>query len=161
MTQAINQFNQTAERGQIALLNGEAPAISAIIDSSVSGVVKTGDGVKIVATSKGAPKVAPVSGVSDAPAGFVLFNAVKNEYAANDRVEIAITGAFMYMTAGAALSAGVKVAYNPATGQVVAETPAVADTSTGAITPSNASGTVLDASSAAGDLIRVKIAGLL
>jgi hypothetical protein len=163
--QNINQFSQTAERGQYALGGVDSNVISAQIDASLVGTLKTGDGVKIIAVSKGLPKVVPTTGVADIPAGFLVFNPVKNEYAANDRVEIAITGSFRFMVASAAIAAGANVQYDPATGKVATASAmsAVANTSTGAvtITPSTACGVALEAAAADGDLIVVKVAGTL
>lgn len=152
MAQKLNQFAQTAERGQIALLNADSFILSAVVDASIpaQSTLKTGDLVKIVGTSKGVPHVIPTTAAADAPFGFVVFNAVKNDgFKAGDRVEIMFTGGWMYMIASAAITAGSKVIYTPASGQVTA---AVASPSNGAIV-----GVALDAASAAGDLIRVYV----
>ncbi|MGB2578980.1 hypothetical protein AAIR98_000899 [Elusimicrobium simillimum] len=146
MTQSINQFSQTAERGQVALLNGANPAISVMIDASVTATLKSGDAVKIVATSKGLPKVIPTTAVDDVADGFIMFNPVKNEFTGNDRCEMLFTGGFMYMIAGAATPAKSKVQYNPDNGYVGV---AAAD--------ANMVGIAVDTASAVGDLIRVKI----
>lgn len=152
MAQKLNQFAQTAERGQIALLNADSFILSAVVDASIpaQSTLKTGDLVKIVGTSKGVPHVIPTTAAADAPFGFVVFNAVKNDgFKAGDRVEIMFTGGWMYMIASAAITAGSQVIYTPASGQVTA---AVASPSNGAIV-----GVALDAASAAGDLIRVYV----
>jgi hypothetical protein len=121
MTQELNQFGQFAERGQIALLNGNSNVISVMIDVSQTAPLKSGDGVKIVETSNGIPKVVAVEDVSDIPAGFILFNTIKNaNFTAGDRAEIAIKGSFIYAIAVGAISAGASVQYDPANGKVSA-----------------------------------------
>ena len=44
--QALNQFQQTAERGQVAYLNCDSFKMSAVVDSSEAGTLKAGDAVK-------------------------------------------------------------------------------------------------------------------
>ena len=146
MAQALNQFQQTAERGQIALLTANSPVISAVVDSTEAGTLKAGDAVKLVSTSTGIPHVVKV-GVSDTTiTGCVVFNPVKNDgIAAGDMVEIAITGAFMYMVASAAIVAGAAVDYAYATGKVATANSGLA------------CGVALDAAAADGDLIRVAV----
>ena len=146
MAQNLNQFQQTAERGQIALLTANSPVISAIVDSSEAGTLKAGDAVKLVSTSTGIPHVVKVGNSDTSFHGFVVFNPVKNEgIVAHDRVEIAITGAFMYMVASAAIYAGVAVDYAYATGKVATANSGLE------------CGVALDAASADGDLIRVAV----
>lgn len=146
MAQSLNQFKQTAERGQIALLTANSPVISAVVDSTEAGTLKAGDAVKLVSTSTGIPHVVKV-GVSDTTiTGCVVFNPVKNDgIAAGDMVEIAITGAFMYMVASAAIVAGAAVDYAYATGKVATANSGLA------------CGVALDAAAADGDLIRVAV----
>lgn len=146
MAQNLNQFQQTAERGQLALLCANSPTISAIVDSSETGTLKAGDAVKLASTSKGIPHVVKC-GVSDTTiTGFVVFNPVKNEgIVANDRIEIAISGAFIYQVASAAIQAGAAVDYAYATGKI-----STADSGL-------ACGVALDAASADGDLIRIGV----
>ena len=148
MAQNLNQFQQTAERGQIALLCANSPVISAIVDSSEAGTLKAGDAVKLVSTSAGIPHVAKLAAgdTSLVPTGFVVFNPVSNaDIAAGAAVEIAITGAFMYMEASAAIEAGANVSYAYDTGKIATENS----------TP--VCGVALDAAAASGDLIRVAI----
>ena len=146
MAQNLNQFQQTAERGQIALLTANSPVISAIVDSSEAGTLKAGDAVKLVSTSTGIPHVVKVGNSDTSLLGFVVFNPVKNDgIVAHDRVEIAITGAFMYMVASAAIYAGVAVDYAYATGKVATANSGLE------------CGVALDAASADGDLIRVAV----
>jgi predicted RecA/RadA family phage recombinase len=146
MAQNLNQFKQTAERGQIALLCANSPVISAVVDSTEAGTLKAGDAVKLVSTSKDCPHVVKVANSDTACTGFVVFNPVKNDgIAAGDRVEIAITGAFMYMVASAAILAGASVDYAYNTGKVATSNSGLA------------CGVALDAAAADGDLIRVAV----
>lgn len=146
MAQNLNQFQQTAERGQIALLTANSPVISAVVDSTEAGTLKAGDAVKLVSTSTGIPHVVKVGNSDTSLHGFVVFNPVKNDgIVAGDRIEIAITGAFMYMTASAAIYAGVAVDYAYATGKVATANSGLE------------CGVALDAAAADGDLIRVAV----
>lgn len=146
MAQTLNQFEQSAERGQLAMLNGSSNAVSAMIDSSVESELKAGDAVKLVSTSKGFPKVAPVTAEDSAAAFFfILFNPVRNAgIKAGDRVELLYTGGFMYMRAGGAINAGARVAYDTATGNI--KEYASGD---------RPCGLAMDAAGAEGDLVRV------
>lgn len=146
MAQNLNQFKQTAERGQVALLCANSPLISAVVDSTEAGTLQAGDAVKLVSTSKGIPHVVKVGSTDTACLGFVVFNPVQNaDIAAGDAIEIAITGAFMYMVASAAISAGAAVDYAYATGKVATANSGLA------------CGVALDAAAADGDLIRVAV----
>ena len=146
MAQNLNQFQQTAERGQIALLCANSPVISAVVDSTEAGTLKAGDAVKLVSTSVGIPHVVKC-GVSDTTiTGFVVFNPVKNDgIVAGDRVEIAITGAFIYQVASAAIQSGAAVDYAYNTGKVATANSGLA------------CGVALDAAAGDGDLIRVAV----
>lgn len=150
MAQNLNQFQQTAERGQIALLCANSPLISAVVDSTETGTLKAGDAVKLVSTSKGIPHVVKVGNSDTACCGLVAFNPVKNDgIVAGDRVEIAITGAFMYMVASAAINAGAAVDYAYATGKVATANSGLA------------CGVAIDAAAADGDLIRVAVKAII
>lgn len=150
MAQNLNQFQQTAERGQVALLCANSPVISAVVDSTEAGTLKAGDAVKLVSTSVGLPHVVKVGNSDTAITGFVVFNPVKNDgIVAGERVEIAITGAFIYQVASAAIAAGAAVDYAYATGKV-----ATADSGL-------ACGVALDAAAGDGDLIRVAVKAII
>lgn len=57
MTQSLNQFNQTAERGQIALRGEGNNLISVVVDSAETGVIKAGDLVVLSGSNGGIPTV--------------------------------------------------------------------------------------------------------
>lgn len=146
MAQNLNQFQQTAERGQIALLTANSPVISAVVDSTETGTLKAGDAVKLVSTSTGIPHVVKCGNSDTTITGFVVFNPVKNDgIKAGDSVEIAITGAFIYQVASAALYAGAALDYDYSTGKVATANSGLA------------CGVALDAAAADGDLIRVAV----
>ena len=146
MAQNLNQFQQTAERGQIALLTANSPVISAVVASTETGTLKAGDAVKLVSTSAGIPQVVKC-GVSDTTiTGFVVFNPVKNDgIVKGDRIEIAITGAFIYQVASDAIQSGAAVDYAYNTGKIATANSGLA------------CGVALDAAAADGDLIRVAV----
>lgn len=146
MAQALNQFKQTAERGQVAYLNCDSFKMSAVVDSSEAGTLKAGDAVKIVTTSKGIPHIVKVGNSDTSCFGFVAFNAVKNDgIVAGDRVEVVFTGAFMYMVASGAIQAGAALDYSYSTGKV-----ATANSGLGC-------GKAMEAAAADGDLIAVYV----
>ena len=150
MAQNLNQFQQTAERGQVALLCANSPVISAVVDSTEAGTLKAGDAVKLVSTSVGLPHVVKSASGDLAIAGFVVFNPVKNDdIKAGDRVEIAITGTFVYQVASAAILAGAAVDYDYSTGKVATANSGIA------------CGVALDAAAADGDLIRVAVKAII
>lgn len=145
MAQELNAFSQVAERGQVALLNGANLVLSAVIDSSETGTLKAGDAVELVATSTGCPKVKKLTS-SGKPFGFVVFNAVQNDgIKAGQAVEVACTGAFMWMIAGSAINAGAEIEYTIASGKIATK-------ASGSL-----AGMALEKASADGDLIRVMV----
>lgn len=110
MTQNINQFAQSAERGQIALLNADSFTLDAIIDNTEAGALAAGDPVKIVASSSKIPHIVKANAETDDIFGFIVCNPVKNAgLVAGERVTVAITGAFIYLVAGGSISAQGKV----------------------------------------------------
>ena len=150
MAQNLNQFQQTAERGQIALLTANSPVISAVVDSTETGTLKAGDAVKLVSTSAGIPHVVKSASGDTAIAGIIVYNPIKNDgIVKGDRVEIAITGAFIYQVASTSINAGASLDYNYSTGKVATANSGIA------------CGVALDAATADGDLIRVKVTAIL
>ena len=150
MAQNLNQFQQTAERGEIALLTANSPVISAVVDSTETGTLKAGDAVKLVSTSAGIPHVVKSASGDTTIAGFVVLNPVKNDgIVKGDRVEIAITGAFIYAVASTSINAGASLDYNYSTGKVATANSGIA------------CGVALDAAAADGDLIRVAVKAII
>lgn len=150
MTQNLNQFSQSAERGQIPLLGAEGFVVSAIVDST-SATINAGDAVEIITTSKGIPKVKKLANATNAVFGFAIYNPVKNANVAGDRIEVMITGGVMYMIASEVINAGVEVEYNITTGKIA---PYVVDSG---ITPNTIVGKTIDYASGNNILTRVYI----
>jgi len=154
MTQTLNQFSQSAERGQISLLGAEGFLVSAIVDSTETGTLNAGDAVEIISTSRGIPKVKKLAAATNKVFGFVIYNPVKNANVAGDRIEVMITGGVMYMTASEAINADVEVEYDITTGKVA---PYVVDSG---ITPNTIVGKTIDYASGNNILTRVYIKSL-
>lgn len=142
----MNKFAPTEEIKGRRVLPANTESISGIVDASQSAALLPGDPVKIVATTQGLPHFAK-AGVGDVIAGFVEWNVIRPSYAAGKLCQISMAGNVMYMEANGAVSAGVKVNIVDLSGVKV-----------GAVAGSGSSiGLALEAATAAGQLIRVKI----
>lgn len=151
MTQSLNQFNQTSERGQIALRGEGNNLISVVVDSAETGVIKAGDLVVLSGSNGGIPTVKKAAGTAgEVILGFAVYNVIQNEFKAGMLLEIALTSVFMTMEASAAIAAGKSVAYAAATG-LVQEAPSSAAAATPVV------GVALTKATAANDLIVVYI----
>lgn len=151
MTQSLNQFNQTAERGQIALRGEGNNLISVVVDSAEAGVIKAGDLVVLSGSNGGIPTVKKAAGTAgEVILGFAVYNVIQNEFKAGMLLEIALTSVCMTMEASAAIAAGKSVAYAAATG-LVQEAPSAAAAATPVV------GVALTKATAAKDLIVVYI----
>lgn len=151
MTQSLNQFNQTSERGQIALRGEGNNLISVVVDSAETGVIKAGDLVVLSGSNGGIPTVKKAAGTAgEVILGFAVYNVIQNEFKAGMLLEIALTSVFMTMEASAAIAAGKSVAYAAATG-LVQEAPSAAAAATPVV------GVALTKATAANDLIVVYI----
>lgn len=142
----MNKFAPTEEIKGRRVLPANTESISGIVDASQADALLPGDPVKIVATSQGLPHFAK-AGVGDVVAGFVEWNVIRPSYAAGKICQISMAGNVMYMEAGAAIQAGAFVNVTNLTTVVV-----------GAAAGSGSKlGIALEAATAAGQLIRVKI----
>ncbi len=142
----MNKFAPTEEIKGRRVLPANTESISGIVDASQSAALLPGDPVKIVATSKGLPHFAKV-GVGDVVAGFVEWNVIRPSYAAGKICQISMAGNVMYMEAGAAISAGALVNITD-----------LSKVEIGAAAGAGSKlGIALEAATAAGQLIRVKI----
>ena len=142
----MNKFAPTEEIKGRRVLPANTESISGIVDASQADALLPGDPVKIVATSQGLPHFAK-AGVGDVVAGFVEWNVIRPSYAAGKICQISMAGNVMYMEAGAAIQAGAFVNVTNLTTVVV-----------GAVAGSGSKlGIALEAATAAGQLIRVKI----
>ena len=143
----MNVFAPTEEIKGRRVLPANTQSISGIVDDSQGDTaLLPGDPVKIVATTQGLPHFAK-AGVGDVIAGFVEWNVIRPSYKAKEICQISMDGNVMYMEAAGAVSAGVKVNITNLSTVVV-----------GAAAGSGSSiGLALEAATAAGQLIRVKI----
>jgi len=142
----MNVFAPTEEVKGRRVLPANTDSISGIVDASQSDALLPGDPVKIVATTQGLPHFAK-AGVGDVIAGFVEWNVIRPSYPAGKICQISMTGNVMYMEAAGAVEAGALVNITNLTTVVV-----------GAAAGSGSKiGLALEAATAAGQLIRVKI----
>lgn len=142
----MNKFAPTEEIKGRRVLPANTESISGIVDASQAAALLPGDPVKIVATSKGLPHFAKAA-VGDVVAGFVEWNVIRPSYAAGKICQISMAGNVMYMEAGAAISAGALV-------NITDMTKVEIGAAAGA---GSKLGIALEAATAAGQLIRVKI----
>lgn len=142
----MNKFAPTEEIKGRRVLPANTESISGIVDASQSAALLPGDPVKIVATSKGLPHFAKAA-VGDVVAGFVEWNVIRPSYAAGKICQISMAGNVMYMEAGAAVNAGALVNITD-----------LSKVEIGAAAGAGSKlGIALEAATAAGQLIRVKI----
>lgn len=146
MTQTLNQFEISNERGRLANKQSTPyvtnQQIDPTYDSAVNGALTSGDAFKY---SGSGSFITPATATTDAIIGFATFNIKDNSFIENEIVEIAHNTCEMKMIASAAIAAGAELEYNPATGKVATQ----------------ATGTVIgkarEAATADGDLITVAI----
>ena len=142
----MNVFAPTEEVKGRRVLPANTDSISGIVDASQADALLPGDPVKIVATTQGLPHFAK-AGVGDVIAGFVEWNVIRPSYPAGKICQISMTGNVMYMEAAGAVEAGALVNITNWSTVVV-----------GAAAGSGSKiGLALEAATAAGQLIRVKI----
>lgn len=142
----MNVFAPTEEVKGRRVLPANTDSISGIVDASQADALLPGDPVKIVATTKGLPHFAK-AGVGDVIAGFVEWNVIRPSYTAGKICQISMTGNVMYMEAAGAVEAGALV-------NITNLTTVVVGAAAGA---GSKIGLALEAATAAGQLIRVKI----
>lgn len=139
-----NQFNITQEQGAIDLQGLQV--LSCIVKSDESAALVPGQAVKLADVAGALPVVTTLTANTQESFGFVVSNIKKDSFAASERVEVAIGGAVLYMTAGGAIARGAKVEVVYTTKKVI---------TTGGTNP--VVGIALDKAAADGDLIRVLI----
>lgn len=144
MTQNINSFSIGKEPGQLDLQNSFVPRVISVIADSA---LVPGQAVKLVDGTSKIPHVTAVTADTDEVFGYVAYNTIKGTYAIGDKIDVALTGSIMYLTAGAAIVKNADVMFVTATGKVI--------TATGVT--KIISGRALDKASADGDVIRVYI----
>lgn len=142
----MNVFAPTEEIKGRKVLPANTESYSGIIDSAVVGSVAPGTPMKIVATSAKLPHFAP-AGSGEVVAGFLEWNVIRSAYVADTLCQVSPATNVMYMEASGAISAGVAVTMDSLSNITVK----AAGSSDPVI------GLALEAATAAGQLIRVKI----
>lgn len=143
MSLQMNQLKMIPVQGQLdlAIFNN---IITGQVDTNVVTPLVPGQAVKLITTSNGIPIVTPLTANTDATFAFVSYNIKDQSFPARSRVELALAGSTMQMTAGAAINAGAKIEVVYTTNKVI--------TNAGT---NPVAGYALDHASADGDLIRV------
>ncbi len=145
MTQSPNQFSQTPEKGDLDL-KYPGGVISGIVASTQSAALVPGQAVRIADVAGSLPQFISLAAEATEATGFAVRNIKDAEYAAGDRLEVAIAGSVQFMEAAAAIARGARVEVE-ATGDKVR-------TSAGT---NPIVGWALDKAAADGDIIRVYI----
>lgn len=154
MSQNMNQFNQSAEVGELDLQTNPNPATITCKFKDVSATADTtlipGEGAKLIDLGGsdiiGPPIVDERALVGDPIFGVKVFSTKKNAAVDGEMVQIAGKGAVMFMNAGAAIVRGAEV-------QLVLATPG------NVVTYASGSklGICLDKATAADQIVRVLI----
>lgn len=148
LTYQMNSFDMnSAIKGQ-RVLPANTESFSAIVDESQTDPLLAGDPVMIVSTTTGLPHIAKAA-VGNVVMGFVEWNVISNgSYAAGKICQVSPAGNVMYMEAAGALDAGVALNMSDLTNVTVAA----------AAAGKSVIGWSLESATAAGQLVRVKIA---
>lgn len=146
MVQNINQFGQSPEVGDLDLLEVSS-VLTCMVNPGSSSTIVPGQAVRLANVAKGGvPKVIPLTANTQATFGFMLRNLKDANRTDGQPLEIAISGSFMYMTAGAAIVPGAKVEVVYTTNKVIT-----------AAGTNPLIGFAIDQATADGDIIRVLI----
>lgn len=143
MVQNINQFAIQPSQGDKDLAVLSDNVISVQLDASSADIVP-GEAVQLVDDASKLPTVTALTADTDSTFGFAVRNNKDSGYTGGDRLEIAIQGTVMYMTAGAAIVRGAQVEVDASEVEVIT-----------AAGTNDVVGVALDKAAAAGDLIRV------
>lgn len=146
MTLNSNQFKMETVAGELDLQFNSSVVSGKVSANQVAALI-AGQGVKIEDSSTAIPSVL-ASGAGDEVNAFVIRNLKDANFPTDARVELAMAGSVMYMTANGAIPRWAKVEYDPATGKV--------GVSAGV---NQVVGRAYDKALADGDLIRVEIIG--
>ncbi len=142
----LNQFALTNQPGEVMNVNPSTIAVR--ISKDQVGTLIAGDVLKWHATEVGDLPVMQKAVSGDSGRAVILFNPKKGTYAANDVVEVGISGTIVTMAAATNLNRGINVAYNSVSGQIQS-------------TSGNYIGWTLDIASVTGDIVRVHVSPLL
>lgn len=146
MTQTLNAFNQSPEKGQLDLQLNVNVITCQVADGQSTALVP-GQCVKIEDTATdGTPIVVAVAADTDEVFGVVATNTRQSSFAAGNDVEIALDTSVIYMESDAAIAAGARVM------------PVVTDEQVATATnEKTVIGRALDKAGGAGELIRVYV----
>lgn len=151
MTQTVylNQFNQTPIKGNSATkVNLNTLAVA--IDPNSTNTLLPGDAVYLTTTTANQIYVDKWSSGQGIPFGYILYNMRTDQFVKNDRVEIGLPGTIMFAEAGAQISRGQSLEYQP---NVVATGPLMIPAA--GINPISA--VALDNASASGSIFRMMV----
>lgn len=141
----INQFALSTVQGSLDL-QIHSSVVSCTVDAAETTALVAGQAVKLATTGGGTPKVLACTSATDKVFGFVVRNMKDVSRSAGESLEVAMAGSVMYMTAGAAVTAGAYVELVYATNKVIASA---------GVNP--IVGYALDKATADTDLIRVMV----
>lgn len=146
MTQNVNQFGPTPEKGQLdGAINWNLLTVK-IDDSSVANFTNaSGFALKIIDKAGEIPTVDLATAATDDVYGFLPYEIKTNSYVAGDLVRVAYDNSIMIMEASAAIASGASVEIVP-TGNKVATQSA-----------GTTIGRALEKATADGDLIKISI----
>jgi hypothetical protein len=148
----MNVFAPTEEIKGRKVLPANTESFSGMIDASVEGNVVPGTPMKIVATSAKLPHFAPAT-AEDKIVGFLEWNVIRSAYVAGTPCQVSPDTNVMYMEASGEINAGANVAMDSFSNITIkAAAAASGDTPADPVI-----GYALEAATAAGQLIRVKI----
>lgn len=122
-TMSLTNRRMTPVKGLAAFLPNQPILHTCVLSSAQTTPVYPGDVMTFDTTVTGLSEliVLKKAAATDTPVGVIVYNAVETAFKANDRISIFDTNAYVYMEAGAVLSAGTQVGINT-TGQVIAAT---------------------------------------
>lgn len=145
MTQVSNQFELTAEKGQLTL-DQNWSTVNVQVSTNEAATLVPAQAIKIEDAAGSQIPVIKAAAITDEIFGFITYNVRTSEYVALDQVKVAKTGDVMLMEASAAIARGADL-------EIVIAGNKVATQATGTTV-----GVALDKAAADGDLIRVLIA---
>lgn len=143
----MNVFAPTEEIKGRKVLPANTESFSGMIDADVSGSVAPATPMVIVSTSAKLPHFAPATADTDNIIGFLEWNVIRAGYVAGTPCQVSPDTNVMYMEASGAIDAGVNVAMDSYTDITIQE----------AGEGDKVIGYALEAATASGQLIRVKI----
>jgi hypothetical protein len=116
-----NQFALTTVKG--TLVFGRNVITCEFYSATQTDTISAGAMIKIVSTSLGAaPKVSVGADDTAEFIGVVLTNPLKESYVVGDKMEVAFDNCVVMMEAPGALTAGIKLMFEPSTNKIAAQT---------------------------------------